>query len=240
VNLEPTEVAVRLRILVPALLVSVGSLDTADLCAQTTQESRLVSLPVSFRSSTSAAAQGSSSFGGRVVTAVAGAALGAGVGFFASQVFKGDWEEEPGRPVPRPVWAAVGGSVGFAMGFSFPLRGGAHAPLAARAEISDARSVIAAEEIGGKGVKTAYEAVRMLRPEWLITRGTHALDEGPQDRIQTYLDGVHLGAEAALNDVAAENIQSLHLLDAAKAAYRWGAGHSHGAIMIVSKGGLSR
>ena len=229
----------RLRILVPALLLSVGSLGTADLAAQATRELQLSSLEPSFSPARSTNAQGTSSFGGRMVTAVAGAALGAGVGFFASQVFKGDWEEDPGRPVPRPVWAAVGGSLGFAMGFSFPLRGGAHAPLPARADLGDARSVIAAEEINGKGVKTAYEAVKMLRPEWLITRGTHTLNERAQDKIQTYLDGVHLGAEPSLNDVAADNIQSIHFLDAAKAAYRWGAGHSHGAILIVSKGGLA-
>jgi hypothetical protein len=231
---------VRLRILVPTLLLGVGGLDAADLCAQATQELQIASLPSSFSSSPRTTVQGSSSFGSRVVTAVAGATIGAGVGFFASQVFKGDWEEEPGRQMDRPVWAAVGGSLGFAMGFSFPLRGAAGIPQPAPGERGTGRSLITAEDIHGKGLKSAHDAVKILRPEWLIPRGIHTFNERPRDNIQIYLDGIHLGAERALYDVAADNIQSIHFLDAAKASYRWGAGHSHGAILVVSAGGLGR
>ena len=49
----------------------------------------------------------------RVLTAFGAAALGAGIGYFASQLARGDWDDGPGQPkLNRPVWAAVGGSVG--------------------------------------------------------------------------------------------------------------------------------
>lgn len=173
---------------------------------------------------------------GRILTALSGAALGAGVGFFASQVVRGDWDE---RGVDRPAWAAVGGSLGFAIGFSFPVAGRAQRPDVSRT-LPRGRFVIGADELERTGVKTAAEAVQLLRPEWLRERGTHILGEGPNETIQVYLDDVRLGGLRFLSDVGASTIRSIHLFDAAAATLRWGAGHSHGVILIIAEGGLPR
>lgn len=178
----------------------------------------------------------SSSVAGRVLTALGAGALGAGIGFFASQVIRGDWEDTGG--VDRPVWAAVGGSIGFAVGFSFPLAGQGARPDPSR-DLPGGRFVIREEQIRGTGVKTAGEAVELLRPEWLRVRGTHVLGEDADDEtIQVYLDNVHLGGLRFLDDIPANTVRSIHFLDAAAATLRFGAGHSHGVIFIVAKGGL--
>lgn len=173
----------------------------------------------------------------RVLSALGGAALGAGVGFFASQVFTGDWDEEPGHEVDRPVWAAVGGSIGFALGFTIPLgRGREPAPAPLRG-LRGGRAAITAEEMRGRGVRNALDAVQLLRPEWLTDRGYHVIGEEADERIRVYLDDVRLGGIPSLRDVSIERIGSLHFLDAGAATARWGAGHSHGAILIIAAGG---
>jgi hypothetical protein len=175
---------------------------------------------------------------GRILTALSGAALGAGVGFFASQVVRGDWDDGAGG-VDRPTWAAVGGSLGFAIGLSFPVAGQAQRPDVSRT-LPRGRFVIGADELQRTGVKSAAEAVQLLRPEWLRERGTHILGEGPNETIQVYLDDVRLGGLRFLSDVAAATVRSIHFLDAAAATLRWGAGHSHGVILIIAEGGLPR
>jgi hypothetical protein len=177
----------------------------------------------------------------RLLSALGGAALGAGVGFFASQVFTGDWDEEPGHEVDRPVWAAVGGSIGFALGFTVPLPGRGRKPAPAPLRgLRGGRSVIAAEDLRGRGVTNALDAVQLLRPEWLTDRGFHVIGEDADDRLQVYLDDVRLGGVRSLRDISVERIQSIHFLDAGAATARWGAGHSHGAILIIAAAGGAR
>ncbi len=111
----------------------------------------------------------------RLLTGTGAAVLGAGLGFFASQVARGDWEDGPGgHPIDRPLWAAIGGGVGFAVGFRFPL-----ARMGVGAERRDAlptgRSRLGAKEILDAKVVNAYEAVRLLRPEWFVLRGHQTL-----------------------------------------------------------------
>jgi hypothetical protein len=173
---------------------------------------------------------------GRILTALGGAALGAGVGYFASQVITGDWDEQPGEDVSRPVWAAVGGSIGFAVGFSFPLPGRHSAPVLPKRTTSE-RQRIATSELRATGIRTAWDAVRTLRPEWLNPRGVHIIGERPDDGIQVYLDAVHLGGVRFLHDVPAETIREMRFFDAAAATLRWGSGNSHGAILIIVDGG---
>jgi hypothetical protein len=190
---------------------------------------------------------GRTTWHGRILTALGGGLLGAGVGFFASQVVIGDWDVERGvRDVHRETWASVGGSIGFAVGFSFPLR--ARAEPARPASTSPARSVITASELERAGVATAHDAVRLLRPQWLRDPGVHVIGEQqcparwtdvpscPDRRLIVYLDDSRLGSIETLKEVNAQNIRTIQFLDGAAATYRWGAGHSHGAILIITAG----
>lgn len=225
-----------------ALLVSLSALDAGTLAGQTSDALR-------FQSSRSTALGASadddflagSSWSARLLTALAGGAVGAGLGFFASQVFTSDWDADPDRGgVDRRPWAAVGGAMGFAVGFSFPLTGGGDAPRPARAAARGGPPPITADELSGMGVNTAYEAVELLRPQWLTPRGSHTFREDATQRIRAYLDDVGLGGVEALREVNAQDIASIHFLDAAASTYRWGAGHTHGAILVLTKDGASR
>jgi hypothetical protein len=173
----------------------------------------------------------------RVLSAMGGAAIGAGVGFFASQVVHGDWDDRPGAStVARPVWAAVGGSLGFAFGLSFPV-GGRGVKAEPTAGLPGGRKALNASELTRTGVNNAYEAIRLRRPEWLIERGTHIIGESPNETIEVYVDDVRLGGIDTLREVDANTIHSMHFFDAGAATLRWGSGHSHGVILVIVEGG---
>jgi hypothetical protein len=168
----------------------------------------------------------------RIITAIGAGLIGAGAGFFASQVVIGDWDDASSRKrIERPVWAAVGGSLGLVLGFSFPLSGKPGGPVA-RPQPPPAQQIGPAE-FQRVSAKDAYDVVRQLRPQWLIGRGQHVFGETPADAIQVYLDGNHLGGIEALKLISITTIASIQYLDAAAASLRWGAGHSHGAILVI-------
>ncbi len=174
------------------------------------------------------------SWSGRVVSAFAAAAVGAGIGFFASQIVQGDWDEEGGQGrIHRSTWAAVGGAGGFALGFSLPVWG--QPPGGGAAVLyGGSRFLITGEEIRDASVNDALEAVRLFHPEWLVQRGQEAFAGPESDNIRVYLDNVQLGGVEDLAGVNTLIIETIRFFDAQRATARWGTGHGHGAIEVVT------
>lgn len=171
----------------------------------------------------------------RVLSAVGGAAIGAGLGFFASQIATGDWEPRARKvAVDRPAWAAVGGSVGLALGFSFPLSAGP--PAQARPLPSLQRSSIDRGELRELGTTHAYEAVEVLRPEWLHDRGPTEFGDTPADGLSVYVEGTRIGNLSELRTLSTDDIQTIRFIDASTATSRWGAGNARGALLVILRG----
>jgi hypothetical protein len=153
----------------------------------------------------------------RILTGLAGAALGAGMGYFASQVATGDWEKGSGEGgVHRPTWAAVGGAGGLVLGFSVPLRGESgrnSIPSSPHEE----RFTIEGDEIRKAMVTTALN-----------------------DDIKAYQDNVPLGNVDALAAIDISLIEEIRFYDSRRATAKWGMSHPHGAIQVVTLGKGSR
>jgi len=94
-----------------------------------------------------------------------------------------------------------------------------------------------AEEILEGSANNALEVVRLLRPEWLVQRGQHAFNGFGMDDLRAYLDDIELGGVTTLAQVDVQSIESIRFLDAAQATARWGAGHTQGAIQVMTIGG---
>lgn len=175
------------------------------------------------------------SWAGRLVSGVAAAAVGAGLGFFASQMVLGDWDEDTGKEeIHRSTWAAVGGASGFALGFSLPVWGrppGSSGSL----PYGGGRFEITAEELREESLANALEAVRLLRPEWLIVRGQEAFADPTSDNIRVYLDGTELGGVSDLAGIGIVVIRSIRFFNSQQATARWGTGHTHGAILVLTE-----
>jgi hypothetical protein len=96
----------------------------------------------------------------------------------------------------------------------------------------DAR-VLTAEEIRASSASNMYDVIRSHRPEWLIKRGQTSINmEGD---IVVYVDNVALGGPESLRSIDVQSVQSARFLNASEAQMRYGVGHMHGAIVVVTR-----
>ncbi len=173
----------------------------------------------------------------RIGTGLGAAILGAGVGYFFSEVALGDWEQQSGRhSIRRATWAGVGGAAAFAFGFSFPIGGVGGSPgEMPKGMFPGGRSVLTAQEIAGSGVATAYDAIKSLRPEWLQRRQSHYGQTEAQATIPVYLGNQLLGGLDELSTISAENVREIYRYTAGQATLLWGPGNAEGAIQVITK-----
>jgi ABC-type phosphate transport system substrate-binding protein len=125
--------------------------------------------------------------------------------------------------------------------------------------VRSSSDTITREEITTSGAQTAYQLVQSLRPEWLRTRGIQSLSESTHtvgrsgnsgapaangdDRISipnagrpqvsAYLGQVRLGDMQALEQVMAVDVETIRFLSPQQATLRYGANHTHGAIVVT-------
>ena len=96
----------------------------------------------------------------------------------------------------------------------------------------DARS-IAFAEIATSRSTTAYDAVRMLRPEFLRRRFPSTVS--PDGQLPTvYVDGRFEGGVEMLRTLPASAVVRIQLLTPVEAGHRFGTAHDHrgGAILV--------
>ena len=100
------------------------------------------------------------------------------------------------------------------------------------------------------GVTTAQDLVQRLRPQWLRGRGSVTMNNTQQEAIVVYVDGVRSGqihvtrtleaSRAAgpnpLEGIAAARVERLVYYGASEATQRFGTGHTHGAIEVITRG----
>jgi hypothetical protein len=92
--------------------------------------------------------------------------------------------------------------------------------------------VITAEEIERTTAENVLVLVHSRRPSWLRGRGnTSILAEG---ELIAYLDGTRLGGADELRLVTTDGIAMVRYYDPSSATIRFGTGHQHGVIQVVS------
>lgn len=185
----------------------------------------------------------------RALRSAFGATAGVIVGLVAVNIRYSDWSESKPRNFGsiRLNAGVIGGLLGGALG-TVKL-----APCGASRVSTDrgrgAYSPITTEEIKRSGITgNAYELVYSLRRVWLNTRGIE-MSETPQvhgdprsgvlvipgnPTIMVYLDHAQLGDMEILKTVPVATVMEVVYYDAAQATLRWGAGHNHGAIQVMT------
>ena len=96
-------------------------------------------------------------------------------------------------------------------------------------------AVLTRAEIEEANQMNALELVRSERPQWLFRRGNRTMS-GDSD-IVVYLDGTRIGGPEALANIPAINIQGMRFYSDREAQFKWGVGHLHGAIEVISSKG---
>jgi hypothetical protein len=88
---------------------------------------------------------------------------------------------------------------------------------------------------------TAYEIVRTLRPNMLVSRDFSARPKPTGQHwqathgIKVYLDGVPYGGVGSLASIPANAVLEIHWLSALDATTRYGTGHAAGVVAVTSR-----
>ena len=89
-------------------------------------------------------------------------------------------------------------------------------------------NALTAAEISASTARNAFEAVDLLRPQWLRTRGGSYLPV-------VYLDNTKYGEIDALRNIPAANVAEMQYMSSSDATTRFGTGHVGGAILVKTK-----
>ena len=191
--------------------------------------------------------------GTRLLRSVVGGGLGGWVGFVAVKIKLSDWNDANRSDAAnrqRIQATLVGAAVGATIGAILPQRCGNDAVPSPDAVRSGLNQPITAEEITRAGLSgTAYDIVYSLRRSWLNTRGLNDFGEAPipvtaangdvvlipgEPQLIVYLDNMRLGTINELHNIPATGVLGVRYYTPAEANYRWGAGHAHGAIQVLT------
>lgn len=195
------------------------------------------------------------SAGNRVIRSGIGATLGAWLGFVAAKIKLSDWNDASRGAAAhrtRNKATVAGAVIGLALA-NIPF--GSHSCAAAQTSppagppVPAARRPITADEIAHSGVSSnVYDLVYSLRRNWLNARGIETLSEAPrtveaggtevtipgEPQLVIYLDNTRLGTVSQLRQLPVAGVVGVRYFDGAQATFKWGMGHSHGAIVVVT------
>ena len=96
-------------------------------------------------------------------------------------------------------------------------------------------NLITQDEIERVTAANAYDAVQMLRPSFLRTRGVTSAVTGMPEMAIVYLDGMKMGDVGQLQRIPTVGIVSIRYINAIDANQRYGRGHEGGAILVDTR-----
>ena len=111
-------------------------------------------------------------------------------------------------------------------------------PNAVRGTAGRRTDVITAEELADPSISMgdALDAVRRLRPGFLLSRGAVSIKDPSAGSVHVSIDGGTLVALSSLSQLRANQLAEIRYLSAADAAQRFGViSGSGGVIMVKSK-----
>jgi hypothetical protein len=129
-----------------------------------------------------------------------------------------------------PLTVALGGLV------LLTACGGASRGSRGPGEAAPARSsdVVTLEDLAKvSSASTLFEALHMLRPNWFL-RNPSTLRPEKEGDIVVYLDQSRLGGPEALRTIQVVSVTLVRHYSASEAEARFGLGHLHGAIQVVT------
>lgn len=96
-------------------------------------------------------------------------------------------------------------------------------------------SVITQEEIAGSLASNAYDAVMMLRSNFLMSRGATGLRNGAARLPTVFVDGIEHGPVSSLRVIPVAAVEEIRLLRSWEATTLYGTGHMAGVIAVTTR-----
>jgi hypothetical protein len=93
------------------------------------------------------------------------------------------------------------------------------------------RAELTREEIAETSYTNTFDLVHSVRPHWLRIRGRTSFRTEPE--IWIYVDGVRVGGPDFLRQLVPGDVENIRYYDAREAQFRFGVGHTHGALSVT-------
>ena len=97
-------------------------------------------------------------------------------------------------------------------------------------------NAITAEEIATQPAQTLYDAVRALRPAWMMRGRPTALMPQNEGQLIVYVDGTRYGTVESLRQLVPSVAMAVRYYSPSDAEARFGPGHLNGAIEVITSG----
>jgi hypothetical protein len=97
-------------------------------------------------------------------------------------------------------------------------------------------NLITSEELSSSVSSTLYDAVRALRPAWMMRNRPTAMNPRQQGELQVYVDGTRFGNIESLRQLTPQGVASVRFHSPGSAEAKFGPGHLSGAIEIITIG----
>ena len=94
--------------------------------------------------------------------------------------------------------------------------------------------LITMEELSTTTSTTLYDAVRALRPAWMLRSRPTAVLQQQQAQLIVYVDGTRYGTIESLRQLSTNGVVSVRFYSVGAAQARFGAGHLLGAIEVMT------
>ena len=104
--------------------------------------------------------------------------------------------------------------------------------IGGNASQSASPGAVTGEELRQVSAKDTYEALKQLRPIWLLPRGRSSLVYYLAGRPVVYLSGIPHGAVSSLRGIEVNDVRQIDFMNAIDAGIRYGTGHSGGIILV--------
>lgn len=90
-------------------------------------------------------------------------------------------------------------------------------------------------ELASVGVRDAYSAIMILRPQFLHDRGANSLLLDVPTEPDVFVDGQYYGRVDLLRDLPVQDLLEIRRLSVGDAVVRYGPGHPAGVIDIATR-----
>ena len=94
---------------------------------------------------------------------------------------------------------------------------------------------LSGEELAATNSPTVYEALGLLRPEWMTGRGPVSMTNSSEARPNVYMFGSRVGGLEYLREIYVSSVAELRYWTAGEAGARFGMGNPRGVIEIVPR-----
>jgi hypothetical protein len=97
------------------------------------------------------------------------------------------------------------------------------------------RNRVSHEELASTNSRTVYEALEMVRPQWMTGRGPVSMTDPTEARPNVYMHGNRVGDLDYLKQVYVLDVAELVYWEPGEASARFGMGNPRGVIEIIPR-----